>query len=84
YSYQLRSRIHQRCLMKLKLNVRLAIIHLTQVVITLQETVIKVNPIVGVMADLTTSMYHQVMLLQVEKILSLQTGPATVFRRTKI
>ncbi|KAM9954834.1 hypothetical protein ACTFIW_000937 [Dictyostelium discoideum] len=35
---------------------------LTQVAITLQETVAMVNPVVGVMADLTTSMDRQVML----------------------
>ncbi|KAM9954842.1 hypothetical protein ACTFIW_000945 [Dictyostelium discoideum] len=56
---------------------------LTQVVITLQETVVIVNPVVGVMADLTTSMDHQVMLHQVATIPSLQTVPTTVFRRTR-
>ncbi|EAL73842.1 hypothetical protein DDB_G0267210 [Dictyostelium discoideum AX4] len=55
---------------------------LTQVVITLQETVVIVNPVVGVMADLTTSMDHQVMLHQVATIPSLPTVPTTVFRRT--
>ncbi|KAM9974050.1 hypothetical protein ACTFIR_009392 [Dictyostelium discoideum] len=56
---------------------------LTQVVITLQETVAIVNPVVGVVADLTTSMDHQVMLHQVATIPSLQTVPTTVFRRTR-
>ncbi|EAL73843.1 hypothetical protein DDB_G0267212 [Dictyostelium discoideum AX4] len=56
---------------------------LTQVVITLQETVVIVNPVVGVMADLTTSMDHQVMLHQVATIPSLPTVPTTVFRRTR-
>ncbi|KAM9974288.1 hypothetical protein ACTFIR_012809 [Dictyostelium discoideum] len=56
---------------------------LTQVVITLQETVAIVNPEVGVMADLKTSMDHQVMLHQVATIPSLQTVPITVFRITR-
>ncbi|KAM9975676.1 hypothetical protein ACTFIW_007317 [Dictyostelium discoideum] len=37
----------------------------------------------GVMADLTTSMDHQVMLHQVATIPSLQTVPTTVFRRIR-
>ncbi|KAM9974158.1 hypothetical protein ACTFIR_003874 [Dictyostelium discoideum] len=41
---------------------------LTQVVITLHETVVIVNPVVGVMTNLKTSMCHQVMLHQVATI----------------
>ncbi|KAM9975456.1 hypothetical protein ACTFIW_013337 [Dictyostelium discoideum] len=48
----------------------------------LHEIVIIVNPVVGVMADLTTSIGYQVILHQVLKIPNVLTVPTTIFRRT--
>ncbi|KAM9954858.1 hypothetical protein ACTFIW_000961 [Dictyostelium discoideum] len=56
---------------------------LTLVVITLHETVVIVNPEVGVITDLISSMDHQVIFHQVATIPSLQTVPTTVFKRTR-
>ncbi|KAK5583326.1 hypothetical protein RB653_004918 [Dictyostelium firmibasis] len=56
----------------------------SQVVITLLEVVVRItSPIVGVMADPTTSMDPKVMLHQVAAIPSLETVPIIVFRRTR-